>query len=102
MARSATGIDADLGLLVFRLLGGDHEEAVLDGVGQIELLEQELQGDLQGDAFQIHVPDSRGHRLFRFLKADGIDVDRDARIVRGRGRLLDVLENVFERGFFGE
>ena len=37
-------VHADLSLLVFRLLGGDHaQEAVFDGMCQVELLEQELQ-----------------------------------------------------------
>ena len=46
--------------------------------------------------------DRRGHGLVGLVQAQRVDVDRDARVIGPLGRLLDVLEHVFQRRLVGE
>ena len=87
---------------VLRGLGGDLQQAVLDHVGQAELLQDQLERRPQRDLLQVD-GHGRGGGLLRLLQPDGVDVDRDA-LGEGRapGARPDVLEHVLQRGLVRE
>ena len=68
----------------FRLLTRDAEDAVVDEIHQSKLAEQELEGPAEGNVFQVH-RDRRREGLIGLLKALGIDVDGDSRVIRAPG-----------------
>ena len=85
-----------------RILRGDRQQAVLDLVGQAELLQEQPERRPERDLRQVD-GHGGGHGLLRLLEADGIDVDRDAvgeRRALGAGP--DILDDILERGLVRE